>query len=112
MIPASPRETMKQKINLALEATLEELKRAAQTLGFEVREEELLREVGYRARSGVCRLGATRVILLDRRASGEDRVEALCAVLADQDLERVFLSPALRMRLAARTAASAESRAG
>lgn len=101
---------MKPKVNAALEATLQELKSAAQALGFEVREEELLREVGYRARSGACRVGTTRVILLDRRASGEERIEALCAVLADQDLERVFLSPALRMRLAPRTAA--ESRAG
>ena len=101
---------MKPKVHAALEATLEELKSAARTLGFEVREEELLREVGYRARSGACRVGTTRVILLDRRASGEDRIEALCTVLADQDLERVFLSPALRMRLAPRTAA--ESRTG
>ncbi len=103
---------MKAKPNAALEATLRELKSAAQTLGFEVREEELLREVGYRARSGACRVGTTRVILLDRRASDEDRVEALCAVLAEQDLERVFLSPALRMRLAPRAAASAEARGG
>jgi hypothetical protein len=100
------------KPSAAVEATLQELKSAAQTLGFEVREEELLREVGYRPRSGVCRVGEARVILLDRRASGEERIEALCAVLAEQDLERVFLSPALRMRLAPRPAASAESRPG
>ncbi|HEY2389433.1 MAG TPA: hypothetical protein VGK30_20965 [Candidatus Binatia bacterium] len=100
------------KPTAAVEATLQELKSAAQTLGFEVREEELLREVGYRPRSGVCRVGETRVILLDRRASGEERIEALCAVLAEQDLERVFLSPALRMRLAPRAASSAESRPG
>lgn len=100
------------KLTAAVEATLQELKSVAQTLGFEVREEELLREVGYRPRSGVCRVGTTRVILLDRRASGEERIEALCAVLAEQDLERVFLSPALRMRLAPRAAAGAESRPG
>jgi len=99
------------KANAALDATLQELKGAAQTLGFEVREEELLREVGYRPRSGACRVGDTRVILLDRRASSEDRIEALCAVLAGQDLERVFLSPALRARLAQR-APSSESPAG
>jgi len=104
---------MKQtKSNAALDATLQELKGAAQTLGFEVREEELLREVGYRPRSGACRVGSARVILLDRRATCEERIEALCAVLAGQDLERVFLSPALRMRLAPRASASAESRPG
>jgi hypothetical protein len=103
---------MKQKANAVTDAMLEELKSAARVLGFEVREEELLREVGYRARSGACRVGATRVILLDRRASGEDRVEALCGALAGQDLERVFLSPALRARLGGRAPRLAESPAG
>lgn len=98
--------------NAALEATLEELKSAAQALGFTVREEELLREVGYRARSGACRVGTTRVILLDRRASGDDRIEALCAALAAEDLERVFLSPSLRARLGSRRPRNAESRTG
>lgn len=100
---------MKQKANSAGETMLEELKGAARSLGFEVREEELLREVGYRARSGACRVGATRVVLLDRRASADDRIEALCAALAGQDLERVFLSPALRVRLGSRMPRLAES---
>ncbi|MBI3769799.1 MAG: hypothetical protein HY271_15105 [Deltaproteobacteria bacterium] len=103
---------MRHKPNAAIEAMLEELKSAARTLGFEVREEELLREVGYRARSGACRVGATRVILLDRHAGADDRVEALCAALAGQDLERVFLSPALRVRLASRALRPTESPAG
>jgi hypothetical protein len=103
---------MRHKPNAAIEAMLEELKSAARALGFEVREEELLREVGYRARSGTCRVRATRVILLDRHASADDRVEALCAALAGQDLERVFLSPALRVRLANRAPRPSESPAG
>ncbi len=100
---------MRHKVNLAVDAMLQELKGAARHLGFEVREEELLREVGYRARSGACRLGATRVILLDRRASVDDRLEALCAALAGQDLEGVFLSPALRARVGARALRAAAS---
>ncbi len=103
---------MRHKVNAAAEAMLEELKGVARMLGFEVREEELLREVGYRARSGACRVGGTRVILLDRRAATDDRVEALCAALARQDLERVFLSPALRLRLGSRAPRLAASPAG
>jgi hypothetical protein len=99
---------MRQKPSAALATMMEELKSAARTLGFDVREEELMREVGYRARSGACRVGSMRVILLDRRGSPDDHVEVLCAALRDQDLERVFLSPALRARLARRV----ESRAG
>ncbi len=75
---------------------VEELTRVARELGFDVREEELLRDVGYRPRSGVCRVGQRDVILMDRKLSGPERVEVLCTALADRDLERVFLSPAVR----------------
>lgn len=97
---------MKREHTAAIERMVEELTGAARMLGFEVREEELLREVGYRARSGVCRIGDRRVILLDRALSPADHVEVLCAVLAGQDLESVFLSPALRARLSRRRAAA------
>lgn len=80
---------------------LEELKRAASEIGLDVREEEILREVGYRARSGVCRVGDRTVVVIDRRLPGRDRIEILCGALADQDLERVFLSPVLRAKLTA-----------
>ena len=103
---------MRQKGNAAAEAMLEELKSAARTLGFDVREEELLRDAGYRPRSGACRVRSVRVVLLDRRASVEDRVEALCAALSQEDLERVFLSPALRVRLGSRALRLATPPAG
>jgi hypothetical protein len=79
-----------------VDAMVEELRTAARTLGFEVREEELLREVGYRARSGACRVNDRNVILLDRRLSPAERLEVLCNALAGRDLDGVFLSPALR----------------
>jgi hypothetical protein len=90
---------MKRKEPAEMEGMVEELKRAAAELGFEVREEELLREVGYRARSGVCRVGERSVIVLDRRLAARERIDILCGALAGRDLERVFLSPALRARL-------------
>jgi hypothetical protein len=83
-----------------MESMVEELKGAARALGLEVREEELLREVGYRVHSGACRVGDRRVILLDRALGPAERVDVLCAALAGYDLEHVFLSPALRARLA------------
>jgi hypothetical protein len=92
---------MKRKEPAEVEAMLEELRRAASELGLEVREEEILREVGYRARSGVCRVGDRTVVVLDRRLSGRERIDILCGALAGRDFERVFLSPALRARLAA-----------
>jgi len=80
---------------------LEELKRAASEVGLDVREEEILREVGYRARSGICRVGDRTVVVIDRRLPGRDRIEILCRALADRDHERVFLSPVLRAKLTA-----------
>ena len=89
---------------------VEELMRVARELGFDVREEELLRDVGYRPRSGRCRVGERDVILMDRKLSVPERVEVLCAALADRDLEQVFLSPALRVLVGERRpAATAEA---
>ena len=99
---------MKRKESAEVEGMLEELKRASSELGLEVREEEILREVGYRARSGVCRVGDRTVVVIDRRLSGQDRIELLCRALAEHrgaDLERVFLSPVLRARLSGMTVA-------
>ena len=80
--------------------------RIARDLGFDVREEELLRDVGYRPRSGVCRVGEQDVILLDRKLSDPERIEVLCGALADRDLEQVFLSPALRALIGGRKPAA------
>jgi hypothetical protein len=88
---------------------VEELTRVARELGFDVREEELLRDVGYRPRSGRCRVRERDVILLDRKLSDPERMEVLCAALADRDLERVFLSPALRAMVVGRKPAPADA---
>ena len=87
-------------------AMIEELMRVAREIGFDVREEELLRDVGYRPRSGVCRVGDRDVILIDRKLSGPERIEVLCLALADRDLEQVFLSPALRALVGGRKPAA------
>jgi hypothetical protein len=80
-------------------ALLEELKGAAARLGFEVREEKLLREVGYRVRSGSCRVGERHVILLDRGLSPSAQIDILVDELAGRPLEDVYLSPAARRLL-------------
>lgn len=93
---------------------LEELKTAAGRLGFEVREEKLLREVGYRVRSGSCRVRETQVILLDRGLPPAAQIDVLVEELAGCALEDVYLSPAARglldraasIRMAAAPAAS------
>lgn len=77
-------------------AVLEELKAAATRVGFAVREERLLREVGYHVRSGSCRVGEQQIILLDRGLSPNAQIDILVDELATCRLEDVYLSPAAR----------------
>jgi len=78
---------------------LDELKAAAQKLGIEVREERLLREVGYRVRSGACRVRDNEVILLDRRLQVNAQIDVLIDELAGRALDNIYLSPAARALL-------------
>lgn len=82
-----------------LQEELEELKGLAERVNLEVREEELLREVGYRARSGRCRIKERHVLLIDRKLPLGERLEALANELAKYNLEGMYLSPAVRRRL-------------
>jgi len=88
------------------EALCEELKEVARRLGLQVREEILLREVGYRVRSGLCRVRGEDVIFLDRNLPPEERVQVLVDGLAGRDVEMVYLSPALRRLLERRGTAA------
>jgi len=78
----------------------------ARRLGLQVREEILLREVGYRVRSGLCRVRGEDVIFLDRNLPPEERVQVLVDGLAGRDVETVYLSPALRRLLERRGTAA------
>jgi len=90
-------------------ALLEELKDAATRLGFEVREERLLREVGYRVRSGSCRVRDKHVILLDRGLPVGAQIDILVDELAGRSLEDLYLSPAARSLLEGAAASQANS---
>jgi hypothetical protein len=87
------------------EALCEELKEVARRLGVQVREEVLLREVGYRVRSGACRLRGQEVIFLDRSLAAAERVQVLLDGLAGRDVETVYLTPTLRHMLERRLGA-------
>ncbi|MEA2626740.1 MAG: hypothetical protein QOD06_2785 [Candidatus Binatota bacterium] len=78
---------------------LEELRELAVRLGFRVREERLLREVGYRVRSGVCRVRDEKVIFVDRELEPSSRLEVLIEELSACDLGDVYVSPELRRLL-------------
>jgi hypothetical protein len=64
------------------ESRLSELIGEARQMNIEVRTEKLLREVGYRARSGRCRVNGQEVILIDRDTPITDQIDFLSAELA------------------------------
>jgi len=88
------------------QALCEELKELARRLGITVREETLLREVGYRVRSGACRVRGEEVIFVDRALPPGERLQVLLDGLAGRDLETHFLTPALRRLLERRSGAA------
>jgi hypothetical protein len=89
------------------EALCEELKALADKLGVRVREEILLREVGYRVRSGLCRVRGEDVVFLDRHLTPGERVDVLLGALAGRDLETHYVSPAIRRLLERRGSVAA-----
>ncbi len=92
--------TAKEQCEAATEqALVEEFKAAAQKLGLQVREERLLREVGYRVRSGGCRLREQRIIFLERGLPASAQIDVLIDELAGRAVDDVYLSPAARALL-------------
>src|SRR5205823_12453919 len=66
-----------RRASYKIDAVLEELKALAARVGLEVREERLLREVGYQVRSGSCRVRGRSILFLDRDLPPAGRLEVL-----------------------------------
>ena len=81
------------------EELCEELKTVAERVGVRVREEVLLREVGYHPRSGICRLRGEEMLFVDRSLPIAERVAVLTDELRRRDLQGIYVSPALRCLL-------------
>jgi hypothetical protein len=75
---------------------VDELAEAAARVGLEVRREKILREIGYRARGGACRLRERDLVIIDREQPAHEQLGVLADALRDRDLESVYLSPAAR----------------
>jgi hypothetical protein len=95
-VPKRERPNAARRASYKIDAILVELKDLATRVGFEVREEKLLREVGYQVRSGSCRVRQQNLLFLDRDLPAASRMEALLDELARRDLGEVYVSPELR----------------
>jgi hypothetical protein len=70
------------------EALLQELIAKAKQEHIEVRTERLLREVGYHARSGSCRIKGQDVIIIDRDVPTKDQIDFLAEELKTRESAR------------------------
>ena len=66
------------------ESRLQALILSAKELNIQVRTEKLLREAGYRIKSGSCRVKGQHLILIDRNASIGDQIDFLASELAER----------------------------
>jgi len=78
---------------------VDELAEAAERIGLKVRCERLLREIGYRARGGACRLREKDLVIIDSAQPPAEQLEVLLEALRTRDLESLYLSPAARRLL-------------
>ena len=69
------------------QSRMQELIGTARQLNIEVRTEKLLREVGYKPRSGRCRINGQEVILIDRDAPISEQIEFLASELTSKNPE-------------------------
>lgn len=95
---ATPKRPSARAARLA--ALIAELENAVESIGIRVRRERLMREVGYHARSGLCRVAGEEILFLDHDLTPDDEIELLAVVLADRDLSAVEMSPEAHRLLA------------
>jgi hypothetical protein len=85
---------MGEQTNSRTERVLDELIEAAERVGLKVRRERIMREVGYRARGGTCRLRDSDMVIIDRDQAPHEQLEIVAEALKGRDLEALYLSPA------------------
>ena len=92
---------MSEQKETRLMRLVDELAEVATRVGLEVRRERILREIGYRARGGACRLRDKNLVILDREQPAHEQLEVLAEALRSRDFEAHYLSPAARRAIGA-----------
>ena len=109
LVSKRERSAKERRAAYKIDAILEELKAVAGRIGLEVREERLLREIGYQVRSGSCRVRDQNILFLDREQPPAARMEVLLEELSRRDLGEIYVSPELRRMLGKDVQSGAES---
>lgn len=96
--PSTPKRPSARAARLA--ALIAELENAVEAVGIKVRRERLMREVGYHARSGLCRVEGEELLFIDHDLTPDDEIELLALTLSGRDLSAVEMSPEAQRLLA------------
>ncbi len=100
-MPKRKRHRVPSKADEEKKQLLAQLTELAGRVGVEVREEKLVREVGYSVRSGQCKLNGEPVVLLDTNTSLSDRIEVMLDFLSSQNIDDIYIEPEIRRLIAA-----------
>lgn len=82
------------------EGLFKELKSLAEQSGFGVRCEKLLREAGFRVKSGSCSVNGKKWVILDRSLPPRDRIDLLADEIRDAIPETAEIPSSLQKYLA------------
>ena len=77
------------------ESILSQLEELADSLQVKVRYEQLKKEGAFFP-GGLCRVKGEKILIINSRASMEDKIETLAKALVGFDLSNVYMRPALR----------------
>src|ERR1044071_6861255 len=77
---ATPKRPSARAARLA--ALIAELENAGEAVGIRVRRERLMREAGYHARSGLCRVDGEEILFVDHDLTPDDEIELLALTLS------------------------------
>ena len=77
------------------ENILTQLEELANSLELKVRYEQLKREGAFFP-GGLCRVKGENLIIINSKASMEEKIETLAGALSSFDLARIYIRPALR----------------
>ncbi|NLD39188.1 MAG: hypothetical protein GX654_20215 [Desulfatiglans sp.] len=86
---------MKKKQNTQNEEILSQMEELAKNLGITVRYEKILRESAFFP-GGFCRVKDKDLIIINSKASLDDKVEIMVRALIPFDLSQIYVLPAIR----------------
>ena len=84
-----------KRYNLDKESILGQLEELANSLEIKVRYEKLKTESAFTT-GGLCKVKGENLLIINSKASREDKIETLAKALTSFDLSQVYMRPALR----------------